>query len=98
MFIHTYMHLYIRGCLGGLIGSMVADRSTTPGLKTRPRYFRWMFHLSLRFITFRGRSSHLAYIVHKGCRKTVAAYMHAYTNIHTYKRTYTSIRCVTEVY
>jgi len=42
----------------------------TPGFKPWPGYVRRVFHLSLRLITFRVRSAHLVYLVHKGGRKT----------------------------
>ena len=45
-------------------------RSIAPGFKLRPGYVRRLFHLSLRLITFGGRSAHLAYHVDNSDRKT----------------------------
>ena len=53
------------GRLHGLTGSAGGHRSIAPGFKPRPGYIRRVFHLSLRLITFEGRSDHLAYLVHK---------------------------------
>ena len=51
--------------LHDLNGSAVGQRSIAPGFKPRPEYGRRVFHLSLRLITFAGRSAHLAYFVRK---------------------------------
>ena len=41
-----------------------------PNFKPRLGYIRRLFHLSLRFMTFGGRSAHLGYLVHRSGRKT----------------------------
>ena len=65
MIFNCMLHLYlnnIQGRLHGLTGSAVGHRTTTPGFKPRPGYVRRVFHISLRLITFGGRSAHLAYL------------------------------------
>jgi len=55
----------------GLPGSAVGHRSVAPGFKPLSRAISaGLFHLSLRPITFAGRSAHLADLVHKSGRKT----------------------------
>ena len=56
------------GGLHGLIGSAAGRRSLAPVFKPRSSYIRRVFRLSLRLITFGGRSAHLAYLVHKSSR------------------------------
>ena len=56
--------------INGLPGSVIGHRSIAPGFKPRTGYTRRVFHLSLRLITFEGRSAHLGYLVHKSDRKT----------------------------
>jgi len=69
------------GCLHGLTSCMVNHRSIAPGFKPRMGYVRRVFVLSLRLITFGGRSAHLAYLVHKGGRKTATTFLWPYTMI-----------------
>jgi len=57
--------LYVDGLCWGGSGSVFDHRS----LNRRGHIWR-LFHLWLRFITFGGRSAHLAYHVHKSGRKT----------------------------
>ena len=51
-------------------GSVLDHRSLPPGFESRRGHIWRLFHLRLRFITFGGRSAHLAYHVHKSGRKT----------------------------
>ena len=51
----------------------IGQISVAPRFKLRPGYIRRVFHLSLRLITFGGRSAHLAYLVHKGGLKTATS-------------------------
>jgi len=53
-----------------LVGSALDHRSLPPEFESRGRHIWRVFHLWLRFITFGGRSAHLAYHVHKSSRKT----------------------------
>ena len=59
----------ITGRLRSPTGSAVGHISTTSAFKPRPGLLRRVFLLSLRLITFGGRSVHLAYIVHRSDRK-----------------------------
>ena len=45
-------------------------RSLPPEFESRRGHIWKLFHLRLRFITFGGRSAHLAYHMHKSGRKT----------------------------
>ena len=58
------------GCLCGLVGSVLDHRSLPPEFESQRGHIWRLFHLRLRFITFGGRSVHLAYLVHKSGRKT----------------------------
>ena len=58
------------GRLRGLVGSVLDHRSLPPEFESRRGHIRKVFHLRLRFITFGGRSAHLAYRVHKSGGKT----------------------------
>ena len=58
------------GRLHGLTGSAVGHKSIAPRFKLRPGYVGKAFRVSLRLITFGGRSAHLANLVHKSGRKT----------------------------
>ena len=49
---------------------MLDNRSLPPMFELRCEHTWRVFHLWLRFITFWGRSAHLAYQVHKSGRKT----------------------------
>jgi len=51
-------------------GSVLDHRSLPPGFESQREHIWRLFHLSLRFITFGGHSSHLAYQVHRSVRKT----------------------------
>jgi len=51
-------------------GSVLDYRWLPPVFESRREHIRSLFHLRLRFITFWGRSAHLAYHVHKSGRKT----------------------------
>jgi len=51
-------------------GSVLDHISLPPVFESRRGHIRRLFRLSLRLITFGGRSAHLAYIVHKIGRKT----------------------------
>jgi len=51
-------------------GSVLDHRSLPPVFESRRGHIWRLFHLSLRLITFGGRSAHLAYYVHKSGRKT----------------------------
>ena len=53
------------GRLRGLIGSALDHRSLPAEFESRRGHICKVFHLSLRLITFGGRSAHLAYQVHK---------------------------------
>ena len=66
---------YHEGRLHGLSGSAVGHRSVAIGFKSRPGYVRRVFHVSLRLLTFVGRSAHLAYPVHKNGLKTATFYI-----------------------
>ena len=66
-----------------LTGSAVGRISIAPGFKPRLGYFRRVFHLSLRLITFGGRSAHLAYLVQKSGRKTTT-FIHRHTHTHIF--------------
>ena len=58
------------GRLRGLVGSTLDHRSLPPELESWRGHIWRAFHLWLRFITFGGRSAHLAYDVYKSGRKT----------------------------
>jgi len=58
------------GRLRGLTGSALDHRSLPPEFEPRRGHIWRVFHLRLRFVTFRGSSGHLAYYVHKSGRKT----------------------------
>ena len=65
--INFWSHLCNGGRLRGLVGSVLEYGSLPPAFESRCRHM-WrvlLFHLWLRFITFGGRSTHLAYPVHK---------------------------------
>ena len=63
-----YDLIYYLGCLCGLISSMVDHKSLPPEFESWCGHIWRVFHLWLCFITFGGRSAHLAYNVHKsGC-------------------------------
>jgi len=51
-------------------GSVLDHRSLPPVFESRRGHIRRLFRLSLRLITFGGRSAHLVYQVHKSGRKT----------------------------
>ena len=51
-------------------GSVLDHRSLPPVFESRRGPIWTLFRLSLRLITFGGRSAHLAYLVHKSSRKT----------------------------
>ena len=51
-------------------GSVLDHRSLPPVFKSWRGHIWRLFRLSLRLITFGGRSAHLAYLVHKSGRKT----------------------------
>ena len=51
-------------------GSVLDYRSLPPVFESRRGHIWRLFRLSLRLITFGGRSAHLAYLVHKSGRKT----------------------------
>ena len=59
----------------GRTGSAIGNTFKTLGLKRRPSFVRMVFHLSLRLITFGGRSAHLVDLIHKIGRQTVTAQM-----------------------
>ena len=61
------------GRLRGPVGSALDHRSLPPEFESRRGQIWRVFHLSLRFITFGGRSAHLAYHVHKSGRKHQSA-------------------------
>ena len=68
-----------QGCFHGLSFSVVGHRSIATGFKPRPGYVRRVFHLSLRLVTFGGRSAHLAYLVHKsGCKTSTFTFSVTY--------------------
>jgi len=50
-------------------GSVLEHRSLPPRFESGRGHIWRMFHLWLRLITFGGRSTHLAYLVHKSGRK-----------------------------
>ena len=56
--------------LRGLTGSSLDHRSLPPEFESRSGHIWRLFHLWLCFITFGGRSAHLAYHMHKSGRKT----------------------------
>ena len=64
----------LRPCIPGAppwsSGSVLDHKSLPPVFESWPGHIWRLFRLSLRFITFRGRSAHLAYLVHKSGRKT----------------------------
>jgi len=62
-------------------GSVLDHRSLPPMLESRRGHIWRLFHLRLRFITFGGRSAHLAYYVHKSGRKTSIIITRKYLNI-----------------
>ena len=69
--------MVIKGHFRGLISSAVGHRSIASEFNHRPGYVRRVFLLSLRLINFGNRSAHLAYLVHKRCRKTTTfAFLH----------------------
>jgi len=68
--IHIDDSILVQGRLRGLTGSAAGHRYTTPGFNPRPGYVRRVFNLSLRLITFRGRSVYFPYPVHKYGRNT----------------------------
>ena len=52
-------------------GSVLDHRSLPPVFESRRGHVWRLFHLWIRFITFGGRSAHLAYLVYKPGRKTL---------------------------
>ena len=56
--------------LRGLIGSALDHRSLPPEFESRRGHIWMVFHLWLRFVTFGGRSAHLAYHLRKDGRET----------------------------
>jgi len=77
-------------------GSVLDRRSLPPVFETRRGHSWSVFHLWLRFITFGGRSAHLAYHVYKCSRKTpIITHTHAHTRTHTHAHTYTQIYIIT---
>jgi len=62
--------LFFLGRLRGLVGSALDHRSLPPEFESRRGHIWRVVHLWLRFITFGGRSGHLAYRVHKNNRQT----------------------------
>ena len=62
--------LYYPGRLHVLSCSAVGHKSIAPGFKLCMGYVSRVFHLSLRLITFGGRSAHLAYLVRISGHKT----------------------------
>ena len=58
------------GPLCGLVSSALNHRSLPPEFESWRGHIWRVFPIWLRFITFRGRSAHLAYHVHKGSCKT----------------------------
>ena len=57
-------------------GSALDHRSLPPVFESRRGHIWRLFRLSLRLITFGGRSAHLAYLVHKSGRKTSIIIIH----------------------
>ena len=72
----------ITGRLGGLIGSALDHGSLQSEFESRRGHILRVFHLWLRFITFGGRSAHLAYRVHKSGRKTPIIIVTLITNLY----------------
>jgi len=70
-FIYTIFLNILRGASPWSSGSVLDDRSLPPRFESRRGHIWKLFHLWLRFITFGGRSVHLAYHVHKSGRKTL---------------------------
>ena len=62
-------------------GSVLDYRSLPPVFKSQRGHILRLFCLSLRLITFGGRSPHLAYLVHKSGRKTSIIIIVSNTNI-----------------
>jgi len=61
--------MYQLGCLRGLTVIVVDHISQPPEFKSPRGHVRRLFHLSLRLITFGGRSAHSTYRMHKsGCK------------------------------
>ena len=57
------------------IGAYLDYRSPSPEFESRGGHISRVFHLWLRFITFGGRSAHLAYHMHKSGRKIYKGYL-----------------------
>jgi len=68
--LYTLVSLPTRGAPTGSNGSMLDHISLPPVFGSRRGHIWRLVHLWLRFITFGGRSVHLAYRVHKNGRKT----------------------------
>ena len=62
--------------LRGLVGSALDHISLPPVFESRGGHIWMLFPLWLRFITVRGRSTHLAYHVHKSGRETFIIIFH----------------------
>ena len=60
--------------------SVLNHRSLPPVFEFRRGHIWRLFHLWLCFITFRGRSAHLAYHVHKSGRKTSIIALQSFIN------------------
>jgi len=74
--IYVFERCFFRhlGPLHGLTGSTLDHRSLPPEFESRHGHIWRVFHLWLHFITFGGRSAHLAYHVHKsGCKTSISS-------------------------
>ena len=67
---HHHHHHHHHGAPPWSSGSVLHHRSLPPVFESRRGHIWRLFRLSLRLITFGGRSAHLAYLVHKSGRKT----------------------------
>jgi len=66
----VYIYFYFLGAPPWSSGSVLDHRSLPPVFESRRGHIWRSFYLSLRLITFGGRSAHLAYLVHKSGRET----------------------------
>ena len=87
--IHTYIHTYWAPLWSS--GSVLDHRSLPPVFESRRGHIWRLFRLSLRLITFGGRSAHLPYLVHKSGRKTsiiiiIITYIPTYYNVNWWWR------------
>jgi len=72
----------LRGHLRRLVGRVLDHRSLPPEFESLRGHIWRVFHVWLRFITFRGRSAHLVYHVHKSvCKTSIIIIMFSFSKV-----------------